>query len=312
MAVYTHLSEIEITKLLKNYKLGTLDSFKGIQDGIENTNYLIITNKGKFILTVFENRVKNCNLPFFIKLMNHSNKFGLNCPQPLSDKQGNFINSVKSKKFSFFSFLEGNSKKRWSGEVCFNVGETLAKFHEINKNFKLKIKNEFSINYWEKLFLTLKKKKILKNNFLNKEISYLKNNWPKNLPSGIIHADLFSDNVFFIKKKISGILDFYFCCHDFLIYDIAILINAWCFNNGVFQKHKYHNLISGYESIRKLEKIEINSMNIVLRGASLRFFLTRTIDFGKRKKTNLVKKKDPREFFKILKFHISVKNEFTK
>lgn len=310
MAVYTQLSEIEIIELLKNYKLGIYISYKGIKDGIENTNYLITTSKGKFILTIFENRVKNSNLPFFLKLMNHSKKFGIKCPEPIKDKKGKLINSIKLKKFSIFSFLEGNSKKRWSSEVCFKIGKTLANFHKVNKSLNSKIKNDFSINYWEKLFLLLKKNKPNDVKFIKNELTYIKNNWPKNLPSGIIHADLFPDNVFFEKKSISGILDFYFACYDFFIYDIAIVINAWCFNDGVFQKKKYHNLVSGYESIRKLKEIEIDSFNVILRGASLRFFLTRTIDAKNKKENTLVKKKDPKEYFKILKFHISSKNEF--
>ena len=310
MAVYTQLSEVEIIKLLENYKLGFLVNFIGIKDGIENTNYLIVTNKGKFILTIFENRVKNSNLPFFLKLMDHSKKLGVKCPEPLKDKKGNLINSLKSKKFSIFTFLDGNSKKKWYSETCFKVGKTLATFHKVNKNFKLKIKNDFGITYWKKLFLILKNKKILKNNFLKNELEYIKKNWPKNLPSGIIHADLFPDNVFFKKKDISGILDFYFSCHDFLIYDIAIVINAWCFTNGNFQKKKFYSLISGYESVRILEKNEIESINVILRGASLRFLLTRTVDQMKNNKNNLVKKKDPNEFYRILKFHISVKDEF--
>ena len=311
MAVYTQLTKVEIDKLLEGYNLGSLVNFKGINEGIENTNYLIATNKGKFVLTIFENRVKNSNLPFFLKLMNHSKKFGVECPEPVEDIKGNFINSIESKKFSIFTFLDGCSKKRWSSEICFKVGKTLANFHKINKNLKLRIKNDFSVNYWEKLISSIKNKKYLKENFLNNEFIYIKNNWPKKLPSGIIHADLFPDNVFFKNGNISGILDFYFSCFDFFIYDLAILINAWCFNNGVFQKKKFLSLVSGYESIRPLEKNEVKSINIILRGASLIFLLTRIIDAEKNdNKKIIVKKKDPNEFYKILKHHISIENDF--
>ena len=161
---------------------------------------LLITTKGKFILTIFENRVKSSNLPFFLKLMSHSNSFGVKCPEPLEDKNGNFINSIKSKKFSFFTFLEGNSKKRWDSETCFKVGKHLQIFIRLIKNLKLKIKNDFSISYWEKLFSIMKKNSFLKNNFIKNELFYVKSNWPKNLPRGIIHADLFPDNVFFKEK----------------------------------------------------------------------------------------------------------------
>ena len=311
MAVYTKLSEVEIKKILDGYDLGTFISYRGIKDGIENTNYLIVTNKKKLILTVFENRVKNSNLPFFLKLMNHSKKFGVKCPEPLKDKSKNFINIINSKSYSIFTFLEGNSKKRWSGEACYKVGRELANFHKVNKNLKIKIKNDFSVSFWEKLFLIIKKKKTFNTDFIRNELYYIKKKWPNKLPSGIIHADLFPDNVFFKKNDISGILDFYFSCFDFLIYDLAIVVNAWCFSSGVFQKNKYYKLISGYESIRKLKTSEIKSFNIILRGASLRFFLTRAIDSSVNKKENiLVKKKDPEEFYKILKFHKSKENDF--
>ena len=311
MAVYTQLSEVEIKKILDGYDLGSFVSYRGIKDGIENTNYLVITNKKKLILTVFENRVKNSNLPFFLKLMNHSKKFGVKCPEPLKDKSKNFINIINSKRYSIFTFLEGNSKKRWSSEACYKVGRELANFHKVNKNLKIKIKNDFSVSFWEKLFLIIKKKKTFNTDFIRNELSYIKKKWPNKLPSGIIHADLFPDNVFFKKNDISGILDFYFSCFDFLIYDLAIVVNAWCFSSGVFQKNKYYKLISGYESIRKLKTSEIKSFNIILRGASLRFFLTRAIDSSVNKKKNiLVKKKDPEEFYKILKFHKSKENDF--
>jgi len=311
MAVYTQLSEVEIKKILDGYDLGSFVSYRGIKDGIENTNYLVITNKKKLILTVFENRVKNSNLPFFLKLMNHSKKFGVKCPEPLKDKSKNFINIINSKSYSIFTFLEGNSKKRWSGEACYKVGRALANFHKVNKNLKIKIKNDFSVSFWEKLFLIIKKKKTFNTDFIRNELYYIKKKWPNKLPSGIIHADLFPDNVFFKKNDISGILDFYFSCFDFLIYDLAIVVNAWCFSSGVFQKNKYYKLISGYESIRKLKTSEIESFNIILRGASLRFFLTRAIDSSVNKKENiLVKKKDPEEFYKILKFHKSKENDF--
>ncbi len=311
MAVYTQLSEVEIKKILDGYDLGSFISYKGIKDGIENTNYLIITNKKKLILTIFENRVKNSNLPFFLKLMNHSKKFGVKCPEPLKDKRKNFINIIKSKSYSIFTFLDGTSKKKWSSETCYKVGRALANFHKVNMNLKKKIKNDFSISFWEKLFLIIKEKKTLNTDFIKGELSYIKKKWPNKLPSGIIHADLFPDNVFFKKNDISGILDFYFSCFDFLIYDLAIVVNAWCFSNGVFQKNKYSKLISGYESVRKLKNSEIESFNIILRGASLRFFLTRTVDsIINKRKIILVKKKDPEEFYKILKFHKSKEKDF--
>ena len=305
MAVHTQLNEKDIISILKNYNLGNLIRYSGIKDGIENTNYKVETTKNKYILTIFEKRVKKSNLPSFLQLMKYSNENGIKCPQPIFDKNGNLINLIKSKSFSFFSFLDGYSKKKWSSKVCFKLGKTLAEFHQATNNMNFNIKNDFSLSYWESLFLKIKTK--LKKNesiLIGKEISFLKKNWPRKLPQGIIHADLFPDNIFFKNNSISGVLDFYFSCYDFLIYDLAIVVNAWCFTEGSFEKNKFHNIVEGYQTIRKLEKKETDAFNIMLRGASMRFLLTRQFDKLYNKKNESVQKKNPKEFLNILEFHI--------
>ncbi len=310
MAVHTQLKKEDIINILNYYNLGNLIRYTGIKDGIENTNYKVETNTNKYILTIFEKRVKKSNLPSVLKLMQFSNENGIKCPQPIFDKNGNVINQIKSKSFSFFSFLDGQSKKKWSNKICFNLGKALAEFHKANDKSNFNIKNDFGLLYWENLFLKIKKT-IKKNelSLINEEIKFLKKNWPKKLPKGVIHADLFPDNIFFKNNTISGILDFYFSCYDFLIYDLAILINAWCFVKGNFEKKKFHKIIAGYQTVRNLEKKEKDTFNIILRGASMRFLLTRLFDKLDKQTDKLVEKKKPQEFLNILKFHI--KNEMS-
>ena len=305
MAVHTQLKKKDILSILSNYNLGDLVRYSGIKDGIENTNYKVETSENKYVLTIFEKRVKKSNLPSLLKLMKFSNENGIKCPQPIIDKNGKMINQIKSKSFSFFSFLDGHSKKKWSRKNCFNLGKTLAEFHQANNKTNFDIKNDFGLSYWEILFLKIKNTiKINESDFINEEINFLKKNWPKKLPQGVIHADLFPDNIFFKKNSISGILDFYFSCYDFLIYDLAIVINAWCFIEGKFEKKNFDKIVAGYQTIRSLEKNEKDAFNIMLRGASMRFLLTRLFDKLDGHNNKLVKKKNPKEFLNILKFHI--------
>ncbi len=312
MAVHTELSKANIKEILTQYELGKLISYKGIQEGIENTNYLIVTEKDRFIITIFEKRVDVSQIPFYFEVMINSQSHGIECPIPIKDKRGEFVNIIKKKRMAVFIFLEGRSKKEWTNIDCFQVGEKLAKFHLANKNNKLLVKNNFGLNYWKKTFKKFSKdfEYIIPNsyNIIYKEIDFISCNWPRRLPSGIIHADLFPDNVFFQKNKISGFLDFYFSCFDFLSYDLAITINAWCFYKQKFMPKFFLNLLSGYESIRKLEEGEIQNFNILLRGATLRFLFTRMYDSINYNKNRFLKPKDPLEFYEILNFHMKIKS----
>ena len=309
MAVHTKLSKRDILDILSIYKVGNLINFSGIRDGIENTNYKIKTTKNDYVLTIFEERVNKKYLPFFLNLMLNCDKKEISCPKPILDSKYNLINSFNQKKIAIFSFLSGKSKKSWSEINCFDVGKILGQFHSANKNLKKKITNEFSLDFWKKIFKKMSKSKLDSlipgiHELLETELEFLHLNWPKNLPKGIIHADLFPDNVFFDKKKISGILDFYFSCYDFLIYDLAITINAWCFNKGKFNQSFFNKIIKGYQSERKLTEIEKTQFNIIIRGASLRFLLTRLYDSINTKKNSIVTLKDPIEYYSILIFHI--------
>ena len=316
MAVYTKFNQSKIEQILSNYNLGKLDLFKGIEEGIENTNYLLSVEKKKFILTIYEKRVKSEDLPFFSQLMSSLNKSNFKCPAPIINKQNKTITDFEGKKLMIVSFLEGKAKQNLSPLNCKSVGIEVAKMHEITKDFKSKRENDLSIKSWRGLFDSVKDKcsKIHKDlpKLIDENLRDVEENWPKNLPKGIIHADLFHDNIFFIQDKFSGIIDFYFSCEDFLAFEIAICFNALCFDglkeNLSFNVTKAKNFIDGYTSIRKLSEVEKNNIKVLSQGAALRFLLTRVFDALNTVEGAIVKIKDPVEYLKRLEFHKNSKN----
>ncbi len=316
MAVYTKLNQNKIEEILSKYNLGKLDSFKGIEEGIENTNYFLLVNKKKFILTVYEKRVKSDDLPFFSNLMSSLNKASFKCPAPISNNKNKTITDFEGKKLMIVSFLEGKAKQNLSPANCKSVGSEVAKMHELTKKLKLNRQNDLSVNSWRKLFNSVKDKckNIHKDlpRLIEDNLNDVEKNWPKNLPRGIIHADLFHDNIFFTKDKFSGVIDFYFSCEDFFAFEIAICFNALCFdgqkNNLSFNVTKAKNFIDGYKSIRKLTDEELNSMKVLSQGAALRFLLTRVFDSLNKVEGAIVKTKDPMEYLKRLEFHKNSKN----
>ena len=303
MAYYTKINKNDFKNYLNNYSLGKIDYFKGINEGIENTNYLFKIKNNKFILTIFENkiteRIKNKNLSFFIELINFLIKKKFPCPNIIYNNYEKQLSSYKKKQYTITNFVNGNIKKKNTANDCYQLGKELGLLHIKTKNFKKKRRNDFSLNEWSKLLkkIKLKKEEI---NFLNNEIKFLKRNWPKKLPSGIIHGDLFPDNVFFKNKKIIGIIDLSNACYDFFCYDIAICINAWCFEKKI-NIRKMKLLIKGYNSIRKISTQEIKNLNLFLRASSLRFYLSRLMDL-QNKKIPLKYKKNPKEYLNKLKF----------
>ena len=316
MAVYTKFNQSKINEILSNYNLGELNNFKGIEEGIENTNYFLSISNKKFILTVYEKRVKSKDLPFFSDLMSSLNKAGFKCPTPVTNKKNETITDYEGKKLMIVSFLEGKAKKNLSPFNCKSIGIEVAKMHQITKNFKFKRQNDLSVKSWRGLFDAVKDKctKIHKDlpNLIEENLKDVENNWPKNLPRGIIHADLFHDNIFFNQDKLSGIIDFYFSCEDFFSFDIAICFNALCFDgmkeNLSFNVTKAKNFIDGYSSIRKLTDEEKNSIKVLSQGAALRFLLTRVFDALNTVEGAIVKIKDPIEYLKRLEFHKNSKN----
>ncbi len=316
MAVYTKFNQKKIEEILSNYNLGKLDTYKGIEEGIENTNYFLTVDKKKFILTIYEKRVKSEDLPFFSNLMSSLNKKNFKCPTPIINKNNETITDYDGKKLMIVSFLEGKAKQNLSPINCKSIGAEVAKMHEITKNFKFKRQNDLSIKSWRSLFDSVKSKCSIVHKDLPKlieeNLSDVEKNWPKNLPRGIIHADLFHDNIFFIKNKFSGIIDFYFSCEDFFAFEIAICFNALCFDgskeNLSFNVTKAKNFIDGYNSIRKLTAEEKNNIKVLSQGAALRFLLTRVFDALNTVKGAIVKIKDPMEYLKRLEFHKNSKN----
>ncbi len=316
MAVYTKLNQNKIEEILSNYSLGKLDSFKGIEEGIENTNYFLLINKKKFILTIYEKRVKSADLPFFSDLMSSLNKASFKCPAPISNNNNETITNFGGKKLMIVSFLEGKAKQNLSPANCKSIGSEIAKMHDLTKNLKLKRQNDLSVNSWRKLFNSVKDscENIHKDlpRLIEENLNDVEKNWPKNLPKGIIHADLFHDNIFFIQDKLSGVIDFYFSCEDFFAFEIAICFNALCFDglksNLSFNVTKAKNFIDGYTSIRKLTDEELKNIKVLSQGAALRFLLTRVFDSLNKVEGAIVKIKDPMEYLKRLEFHKNAKN----
>ena len=316
MAVYTQLNQSKIEEILSNYNLGKLDSFKGIEEGIENTNYFLSVNKKKLILTVYEKRVKSEDLPFFSNLMSSLNKANFKCPAPIINNSNDTITNFNGKKLMIVSFLEGKAKTNLSPANCKAIGIETARMHELTKNIKIKRQNDLSVNSWRNLFETVKDQcsKLHKDlpKLVEDSLNSVEKKWPKDLPKGIIHADLFHDNIFFDKDKLSGIIDFYFSCEDFFAFEIAICFNALCFDgakeNLSFNVTKAKNFIDGYSSIRKLSELEKQSINVLSQGAALRFLLTRVFDALNTVEGAMVKVKDPIEYLKRLEFHKNAKN----
>ena len=315
MAVHSILTKEDIKKVLSNYDLGKLVSFHGIKEGVENTNYLIKTEVDKFILTIFENRVKISELPFFYDLMKHSFERNINCPTVVERSNGKKSVLFQKKQTSLFTFINGKYLKTWDANICYDIGVMLGKFHLKNKSFKKRIDNHFSILEWKRLFKNCKHELNqilpLSKDLIERELLFLFKNWPLNsLPRGIIHGDLFPDNVLFVNKKISGIIDFYFSCYDLLAYDLAILVNAWCFPKSSFKQIFSKNILNGYQSIRPLTINEKKNFNLLLRGASMRFLMTRIFDKINTPLENKVTIKDPSEYFFKLKFHQSIVDSY--
>ena len=310
MAVYTKINKKDISYINKKFNLEKFINFQGIKQGIENTNYLLRTKNKKFILTIFEKRVSKKEIPFFLKLMDRLNNSKINCPKPLRTINGNYLIKLKNKTACIVSFLEGKDKKKLNSKNCFEIGKIIAQMHLATKKIKLFRKNSMSIKNLDPLLKSIKFKSKKSNNlekFLVNNLKNIKKNWPKKLPKGIIHGDLFIDNIFFKKNKLSGIIDFYFAGNDFFMYEIAICINALCFDkkNSKFKinKQKIKNLIKGYESIKKISLKEKKSLNILCKGAAIRYLLTRLYDYSNTPKTALIKIKNPNEYYQKLITH---------
>ncbi len=315
MAVYTKLDHESIEKILSNYSIGRLDKFEDIEEGIENSNFLIWVNKKKYILTIYEKRVKIEDLPFFSDLMTSLNQSNYKCPKPILNKNNKAISNFNNKKLMIVSFIEGRPKGNLSPDNCKSIGIETAKLHELTKKLKIHRTNDLSVNSWRKMFDQVRDKCVQIHKDLPKliedNLNDVEKNWPKDLPKGIIHADLFYDNIFFDKNQFSGIIDFYFSCNDFYAFEIAICFNALCFdgpkNNLSFNVTKAKSFIEGYNQIRAMSDPEKESIKVLSQGAALRFLLTRVFDALNTVEGAIVKVKDPMEYLKRLEFHKNAK-----
>ncbi len=316
MAVYTKITREEIEQHLKNYQLGKLINFKEIIEGIDNSNFILDSEKGRFILTIFESRIDKNDLPFFINFKLHLAQKKICCPNPILDNKGLVIADLAGKKSAIVTFLNGTTlKSRDDGYYdnitknhCFEVGKILAQLHLAAADFKMSRQNDLGIAGWNALFL--KFEDLLKNyqNNLRSEIienlDFLKKSWNFDLPEGAAHLDLFPDNVFFDESgKLSGVIDFYFAANDALIYDFAVIVNAWCFDEkNNFDERKFLQILLGYEEVREFSVLEKNFLKIALVGAAMRFLLTRLNDMFFTPKNSLVKIKNPQEYLTKLRF----------
>ncbi len=311
MAVYTEVSDDELARFIDGYALGRLLSFKGIAEGVENTNYLVHTTDGTFILTLYEKRVDPADLPFFLGLMEHLSAEGVTCPLPVRDKNGRILNALAGRQAALITFLEGVWPKRPKVFHVLELGKALARMHIAGENFPLKRANALGLAGWRPLFdkFSSRTEEICGglHDLIENELRYLERCWPQDLVQGIIHADLFPDNVFFVDSQLSGLIDFYFACNDALAFDIAICLNAWCFDaKSQFEPAKGGALLEGYNSVRPLSEAERAAMPVLARGAAMRFLLTRSYDWLNTPKDALVARKDPADYVQRLKFHQSV------
>jgi homoserine kinase type II len=313
MAVYTEVSDEDLQTFVAHYEIGEVLSCKGIAEGVENSNFLLRTTAGSYILTLYERRVNPDELPFFINLMEHLAAHGLSCPTPLRARDGQSLRHLCGRPAAIVTFLDGLWPKRVTVAHCAGLGDAMAQLHQIGKNFAMTRRNALGLDSWRPLFLKEAKRadevKAGLAGELTSELDFLESHWPTDLPFGVIHADLFPDNVFFKGEQLSGLIDFYFACNDFLAYDIAIGLNAWCFEpDGSFNVTKARALLSAYRQRRPLTEAEFRALPILARGAAMRFLLTRLYDWLNTPAGALVKRKDPLEYEKKLRFHAGIKD----
>jgi homoserine kinase type II len=311
MAVYTDVSESELESFLREYPAGTLLSYKGIAEGSENSNFLLHTSEGSFILTLYEKRVDTSDLPFFLGLMHHLAGKGISCPLPVERHDGKLYGTLAGRPAALITFLEGMWMRRPMVAHCREVGRALAQLHLAGADFDLSRPNALAIDGWRRLWAASHDRADEVEPGLAREIdvdfALFDREWPRSLPSGVIHADLFPDNVFFLGDRLSGLIDFYFACNDFYAYDVATCLNAWCFEKDFsFNLTKGRALLSGYQSVRPLGPDEKQALPLLARGSALRFMLTRLYDWLTIPDGALVQKRDPVDYIRRLRFHRAV------
>ncbi|MGB8819028.1 MAG: homoserine kinase [Rhizobiaceae bacterium] len=308
MAVYTDINETDLAEFLEEYEIGGLLSYKGIAEGVENSNFLMHTQTGSYILTLYEKRVNPDDLPFFIGLMDHLAARGISCPLPVHRKDGKTIGQLAGRPAAIVTFLEGMWMRRPTAEHAREVGKALAALHLAGEGFQIKRQNALSVAGWRPLWDAAAPRADLVEPGLSREVEAdlkdMERNWPTDLPSGVCHADLFPDNVFFLGDKLSGLIDFYFACNDMFVYDLSVCLNAWCFEkDNAYNLTKGRALLSGYQSVRPLSRSEARALPLMARGSALRFMLTRLYDWLNTPEGAMVVRKDPLEYVRKMRFH---------
>jgi homoserine kinase type II len=311
MAVYTEISDDELCELVSQYDIGEVLACKGIAEGVENSNYLLRTDKGEYILTLYEKRVKAEDLPFFLGLLDHLAAKGLPCPVPIHGRDGKALRWAAGRPAAIVSFLDGVWVRNPGVAHCAQVGEALARLHLAGEGFTLRRANALSLEGWRGLVTSCRseadKVRPGLSNEIVSELDVLEKGWPRGLPEGVIHADLFRDNVFFRGERLSGLIDFYFACNDFLAYDLAVCLNDWCFEaDGAFNLTKGRAMLRAYRAVRPLSSAEAEALPMLTRGAAFRFLLTRLYDWLNQVPGALVRPKDPLEYWRKLCFHRAV------
>ncbi|OFX07798.1 MAG: homoserine kinase [Alphaproteobacteria bacterium RIFOXYD12_FULL_60_8] len=312
MAVYTDISDEDLDAFIAQYDVGAVTAIKGIAEGVENSNYLLQTDTGTFILTLYEKRVNPAELPFFLGLMDHLAARGIACPTPVHGRDGVALRPLSGRPAAMVTFLQGRSPHTITNNHCARLGEALAALHRAGEGFAKTRLNDLSVTGWRPLFEKSQSRADSVIPGLSAEIisalARVEAAWPTDLPVGVIHADLFPDNVFFKGEACSGLIDFYFACTDFFAYDVAICLNAWCFErDGSFNITKAHLMLSSYRKVRPLTRAEMDALPLLAQGAALRFLLTRLYDWLNTPPGALVQPKNPMEYLKKLRFHSHVK-----
>ena len=311
MAVYTEIPDEEFEAFMQSYDLGAVLSCKGIAEGVENSNFLVATEAGQYILTLYEKRVAAADLPFFLGLMEHLAGKGINCPTPVHDRAGVALKRLAGRPAAMVTFLSGMSVRRPRAEHCAAVGGALARLHLAGTDFAIQRKKALTVDGWRPLYEACggRADRVARDlaATIEEELETAERDWPTDLPQGVIHADLFPDNVFFLRDTLSGLIDFYFACNDMLAYDVAVCLNAWCFEiDGSLNVTKARALLTGYAAVRPLGDAEFDALPMLARGSALRFLLTRLYDWLTVPDDALVVKKDPLEYYRKLRFHRGV------
>jgi homoserine kinase type II len=313
MAVYTEVTEDDLERFVATYDIGHHLSCKGIAEGVENSNFLLRTTGGQFILTLYEKRVKRDNLPYFLGLMEHCAGDGIACPLPVKNRDGEMLGELCGRPAAIVTFLDGISRRRPTVEHAALVGEALAKFHIAALKFEMTRENDLGLEGWQRLAdNALDRANEVRAGLagaIAEELSFLVRYWPVKLQKGTIHADLFPDNVLFVEGRAPGLIDFYFACTDILAYDLAICLNAWCFEpDHAYNATKGRALLAAYHAARPLRYDEIAALPLLARGAAMRFLLTRLVDWLSVPSGALVQPKHPLEYWRKLRFHQTVES----